>query len=54
MEDVNQEISLNSQSLVIRVGISPQWVRCDLRTFDMTILGKFSIIMADPPWDIHM
>jgi mRNA (2'-O-methyladenosine-N6-)-methyltransferase len=54
MEDVNQEISLNSQSLVTRLGIPPQWVRCDLRTFDMTILGKFSIIMADPPWDIHM
>eukprot|EP00898_Chlorokybus_atmophyticus_P004032 jgi/Chlat1/462/Chrsp103S01071 len=32
----------------------PQWVNCDVRTFDMTILGKFGIIMADPPWDIHM
>lgn len=20
----------------------------------MSILGKFSVIMADPPWDIHM
>lgn len=20
----------------------------------MTILGKFAVIMADPPWDIHM
>lgn len=33
---------------------SPQWVHCDLRYFDMTVLGKFSVIMADPPWDIHM
>ena len=34
--------------------ISPQWVNCDLRYFDMTCLGKFAVIMADPPWDIHM
>lgn len=20
----------------------------------MSVLGKFSVIMADPPWDIHM
>lgn len=20
----------------------------------MTILGKFAVVMADPPWDIHM
>ncbi|XP_028968805.1 N6-adenosine-methyltransferase catalytic subunit [Galendromus occidentalis] len=31
-----------------------QWIQCDLRFFDMSILGKFSVIMADPPWDIHM
>ncbi|KAF8305026.1 MT-A70-domain-containing protein [Clavulina sp. PMI_390] len=32
----------------------PQWVNCDLRHFDATVLGKFHVIMADPPWDIHM
>lgn len=32
----------------------PQWINCDLRSLDMAVLGKFSIIMADPPWDIHM
>jgi mRNA (2'-O-methyladenosine-N6-)-methyltransferase len=32
----------------------PQWLQCDLRFFDMTILGKFAVVMADPPWDIHM
>lgn len=32
----------------------PQWINCDLRYFDMSILGKFSVVMADPPWDIHM
>ena len=20
----------------------------------MTVLGKFAVVMADPPWDIHM
>jgi mRNA m6A methyltransferase catalytic subunit len=34
--------------------IPPQWICCDLRTIDFNILGKFSVIMADPPWDIHM
>lgn len=32
----------------------PQWIQCDLRYLDMSCLGKFSVIMADPPWDIHM
>ena len=32
----------------------PQWIQCDVRKLDMSILGKFAIIMADPPWDIHM
>ncbi|KAK3909150.1 N6-adenosine-methyltransferase catalytic subunit [Frankliniella fusca] len=32
----------------------PQWVQCDLRYLDMRVLGKFAVIMADPPWDIHM
>ncbi|XP_054274680.1 N6-adenosine-methyltransferase subunit METTL3 [Macrosteles quadrilineatus] len=32
----------------------PQWVQSDLRYLDMTVLGKFAVIMADPPWDIHM
>ncbi|KAJ1928826.1 methyltransferase [Tieghemiomyces parasiticus] len=31
-----------------------QWINCDVRTLDFRILGKFSIIMADPPWDIRM
>lgn len=34
--------------------IPPQWVCCDLRFFDMSCVGKFAVIMADPPWDIHM
>ncbi|RUP51489.1 hypothetical protein BC936DRAFT_147879 [Jimgerdemannia flammicorona] len=31
-----------------------QWINCDVRSLDFSILGKFPIIMADPPWDIHM
>ena len=25
-----------------------------MRCFDMSVLGKFAVVMADPPWDIHM
>lgn len=31
-----------------------QWINCDLREFDFTILGECNAIMLDPPWDIHM
>jgi mRNA (2'-O-methyladenosine-N6-)-methyltransferase len=34
--------------------LDSQWVNCDIRYFDFKILGKFDVIMADPPWDIHM
>ncbi|KAJ3090068.1 N6-adenosine-methyltransferase subunit mettl3, partial [Quaeritorhiza haematococci] len=34
--------------------LPPQWIQCDVRKFDLKVLGKFSVIMADPPWDIHM
>ncbi|XP_043206483.1 LOW QUALITY PROTEIN: N6-adenosine-methyltransferase subunit METTL3-like [Amphibalanus amphitrite] len=32
----------------------PQWIQCDLRFFDMSVIGECAVIMADPPWDIHM
>lgn len=34
--------------------VAAQWICCDLRYLDLKVLGKFSVIMADPPWDIHM
>ncbi|KAI9868688.1 MAG: hypothetical protein M1813_004538 [Trichoglossum hirsutum] len=34
--------------------IGPQWINCDIRKLDLKLLGKFSVIMADPPWPIHM
>lgn len=39
---------------LICLGKLPQWINCDLRKFDYSVLGKFHVIMADPPWDIHM
>ena len=32
----------------------PQWIQCDLRNLKLPVLGKFTVVMADPPWDIHM
>ena len=31
--------------------LPPQWLDCDLRKIDVTVLGTFDVIMADPPWD---
>ncbi|EGD82745.1 N6-adenosine-methyltransferase 70 kDa subunit [Salpingoeca rosetta] len=31
-----------------------QWIQCDVRYIDFSVLGKFSVIMADPPWRINM
>ena len=31
-----------------------QWINCDIRSFDYSVLGQFQVIVADPPWDIHM
>lgn len=38
----------------IKLLLPPQWIRCDVRNFDFTILGKFSVVIADPAWNIHM
>lgn len=32
-----------------------QWIRCDVRKLDFSIFrDKILVVMADPPWDIHM
>ena len=31
----------------------PQWLKIDIRSFNMKVLGKFGVIMSDPPWEIH-
>jgi mRNA m6A methyltransferase catalytic subunit len=39
----------------LRYGELPsQWISCDVRRLDLGILGKFGVLMMDPPWDIHM
>lgn len=44
----------NCSSLVIKEQAPPQWIRCDVRKFDFNIIGKFSVVIADPAWNIHM
>lgn len=35
--------------------VPAQWIDCDVRTFDFNVIrGKIKVVMADPPWDIHM
>lgn len=35
------------------VQLPPQWINVDLRSFDVSVLGKFDVVVADPPWAIH-
>ena len=30
-----------------------QWVNVDVRNFDLSVLGQFPVIMADPPWEVR-
>ncbi|SMN18504.1 similar to Saccharomyces cerevisiae YGL192W IME4 Probable mRNA N6-adenosine methyltransferase required for entry into meiosis [Maudiozyma saulgeensis] len=41
-------------SVAVKEILPPQWIRCDVRKFDFSILGKFSVVVADPAWNIHM
>lgn len=38
----------------LRSQLPPQWINCDVRKFDFSVLGKFGAVMADPAWNIHM
>ncbi|KAK4703954.1 mRNA m6A methyltransferase catalytic subunit, partial [Phenoliferia sp. Uapishka_3] len=33
--------------------LPPQWINVDLRGLDVSTLGKFHVVVADPPWAIH-
>lgn len=50
------ELSLHAGDTDSNVGklFPSQWICCDIRFLDVSILGKFAVVMADPPWDIHM
>jgi mRNA m6A methyltransferase catalytic subunit len=52
-ETADSQVLIPKRSIEVTL-IPPQWIQCDLRYLDMSCLGKFSVIMADPPWDIHM
>ncbi|TGZ60139.1 hypothetical protein CRM22_008718 [Opisthorchis felineus] len=51
LDDDNSAMSKNQPPTLL---YPPQWINCDIRQLNMSILGKFAVIMADPPWDIHM
>jgi mRNA (2'-O-methyladenosine-N6-)-methyltransferase len=56
-EETNKLLALGQTTAAINQNAElkgPQWICCDIRKFDMKRLGKFTVIMADPPWDIHM
>lgn len=52
-EDQQSEVALEKVINKERME-NAEWINCDLRFFDFNILGKFDVVMADPPWDIHM
>lgn len=41
-------------SVASRPTLPAQWIRCDVRKFDFSILGQFSVVVADPAWNIRM
>ncbi|KAJ3160565.1 N6-adenosine-methyltransferase subunit mettl3 [Geranomyces michiganensis] len=56
LDEPGVEIDIERAVPVLPVGnpLPAQWIQCDVRKFDFSVLGKFAVIMADPPWDIHM
>ncbi|QHS73154.1 mRNA (N6-adenosine)-methyltransferase [Saccharomyces paradoxus] len=44
----------NCSAHSIKKPLPAQWIRCDVRKFDFKVLGKFSVVIADPAWNIHM
>ncbi|KAG9025545.1 hypothetical protein FRB95_010071 [Tulasnella sp. JGI-2019a] len=53
-DDVALGIGLGPTGQISKTMTPAQWINCDVRRFDYSVLGKFHVIMADPPWDIHM
>ena len=44
----NELIKLKNEVLKKRA-TPPMWLKCDLKTFDLSTLGKFDVILIDPP-----
>ena len=49
----NAELRMAWDWLLLQALPEPQWLKIDIRTFNMKVLGKFGVIMSDPPWEIH-
>ena len=49
--DIHENINQNTSTFRQQEG---EWINCDVREFDLHSIGKFGVVMADPPWDIHM
>ena len=45
---LNELIKLKNEVLKMRA-TPPMWLKCDLKTFDLSTLGKFDVILIDPP-----
>ncbi|RUS13753.1 N6-adenosine-methyltransferase 70 kDa subunit [Endogone sp. FLAS-F59071] len=54
LDDDEEEHKVIERKLSTLPVLPSQWINCDVRALDFSVLGKFSVIMADPPWDIHM
>lgn len=50
LPEPNTELDTSTES---RTVLPEQWLNVDLRSFDVSVLGKFDVITADPPWAIH-
>lgn len=48
-----RELELRTKADSLQQALPPQWVNADLRDFDVTVLGKYDVLVADPPWAIH-
>ncbi|KAM0791942.1 hypothetical protein ACM66B_004193 [Microbotryomycetes sp. NB124-2] len=45
--------SVQSSETTKQQPLPPEWINADLRTLDLSVLGKFDVVVADPPWAIH-
>lgn len=43
----------NAEPTSLAQVLPPQWINTDLRELDVSVLGKYDVVVADPPWAIH-
>lgn len=54
LDDIGKLPMVNSKAIIDKRKATAEWICCDVRALDTSTLGKFAVIMLDPPWDIHM